>query len=70
MEVGLPQGRQLLGIKFNGWRVVHRRLIAQRRNHISPVKTSCRPIRAMARTTIIDIVVINPSLSLVTRKSS
>lgn len=73
MKIGLPHGRLLLSIGFDGWRIIHRRrLIAQRRNHPSLIKTSCRPVRATARATIIVVVVVevDPSLSLVTRKSS
>lgn len=74
MKIGLPHGRLLLSIGFDGWRIIHRRrLIAQRRNHPNLIKTSCRPVRATARATIIVVVVgvdVDPSLSLVTRKSS
>lgn len=79
MKIGLPERSLLLGIEFDGWRVIHgRRLIAKRRNHPSPIETSCRTIRAMARATIIDIigggsvvvVIDDPFLSLITRKSS
>ena len=72
MEIGFPQGRMvILWIRFNEYIFIQRRLITQRRNHLSPIKTSCRPIRAMAITRIInivDVVVIGPSLSLITRK--
>lgn len=78
MKIGLPERSLLLGIEFDWGRVTYRRrLIVQRRNHPSPIETSSRTIRAMARAIIFAIigvgsgvVVVDSSLSLATRKSS